>query len=104
MDKASAIEVIRSSVVGVVLCIGVVLWYRWTLSRANAKLQDWAQQNGFDLLHFKRCFYSGAFWSVNRNQIVFYVDVRDRESHERSGWVRCNIWGRLEAEVKWEKT
>src|SRR5207245_1424683 len=111
MDRQSANEILRCLAIAVVLCAGIVFLHRKTIARANTILQHWAMRNGFELFHSERCFFTGAFsWlTTSRNQIVYFVRVRDQEHHERSGWVRCGSWASFiffsdEAEVKWRET
>ncbi len=110
MDQHSINEILLALVIGVALCAGVVLFYRRAIARADTILQHWAARNGFEVLHSERCFASGAFslFTTSRNQIVYFVRVRDREHHERSGWVRCGSFASFiffsdEADVKWQE-
>lgn len=111
MDKQSAIEILRCSTIGVALCFGLVFLHRKMVARANVILQNWARQHDLELVHFERSFFTGGFgWlTTSRNQVVYFVRVRDRSQRERSGWVRCgSFWGGIifnnEAEVKWKDT
>jgi hypothetical protein len=111
MDKQSIIEILRSLAIGIALCIGVLALYWCVIARANRILRNWAAANNFELLYFKRCFFTGGFnpLTTSRNQIVYFVKVQDQEHHERSGWVRCgSFWHFIflsnKAEVKWQKT
>jgi hypothetical protein len=78
--------------------------------RSIAVLRKWAAENNFELLRSERSFSSGAFrWLTSVKTSVFFVNVRDREGRERSGWVRCGspFEGVLfsdKAEVKWKET
>jgi hypothetical protein len=86
----------------------IISWCKLTIARADAIVRRWALENGFELLHFKRCFYKGGFsWlTTSRNQIVYEVQIRDPWKEERSGWLRCgNYFGVIfsnEAEVRWK--
>jgi hypothetical protein len=88
----------------------IVGFYKLTIWRADSVVRQWALENGFELLHFKRCFFKGGFgWSpTSQNQIVYSVCVRDRWNEERSGWLRCgNYFGVIfsnEAQVKWKES
>lgn len=110
MDKQFAIEIIgRSAVVSAVVA-GIFAIYKVAVSRADSMVRQWASENDFELLHFERCFFTGGFnfFTTSRNQIVYSVRVRDRASHERSGWLRCGsffggvIFG-SGTEVKWKE-
>jgi len=80
----------------------------WTFSRSRSLLEQWASSNGFEILRREyRNFRKGPFfWTSSKNQVVFYVTVRDRDGKLRSGWVRCGSWilGLLsdQTEVRWE--
>lgn len=91
MDKQSAIEIVRYVAIGVALAIGVFVLFRSINARADKVLRHWATQNGFELLHFERCFFTGGFdpLRTGRSQIVYFVRVQDPQHHERAGWVRC---------------
>ncbi len=93
----------------IIVCVFILLFYKWTIARGNTIIRNWANQNNFELVHFERCFFTGAFsWlTTSRNQIVYFVRVRDCEKHERAGWVRCGsfLGGIIfsdEVEIKWK--
>ena|ERR1043165_4570215 len=101
----------RLSIICAVIVIVLILgFYRLTIWRANSIVRRWALENGFDLFHFKRCFFTGGFswFTTSRNQIVYSILVRNRWNEERSGWLRCgNYFGVIfsdEAEVKWNES
>jgi hypothetical protein len=77
--------------------------------RSATVLRKWAAENNFEVLRSERSLSSGAFcWLASVKTSVFFVTVRDRESRERSGWVRCGspFEGVLfsdKAEVKWKE-
>jgi len=107
MDKQSAIDILRYLAIGIALCIGVVVLYRFVVARADKILRRWAMENHFELLHFERCFFTGGFspFTTSRNQIVYFVRVRDGEHQERSGWVRCGSFSHPfgnQTDVKWK--
>jgi hypothetical protein len=80
----------------------------WSFSRSRSLLEQWAADNGFEILEREyRTFRRGPFfWTSSKNQAVYHVKVRDREGNVRSGWVRCGGWflGLLsdQTEVRWE--
>jgi hypothetical protein len=105
MDKQSAIEIFRSFGFAIVLCAVVFVGYRLGIRERDKSLRKWASDNQFELLHFERCFFTGGFslLTTSRRQTVYFVRVRDHESHERSGWVRVGgFWGGDGMEVKWK--
>ena len=85
-----------------------ILVYVWHFSRSSSLLEQWASDNGFELLRREyRVLRRGPFfWTTSRGQTVYYVEVRDRQGHIYSGWVRCGSWwmGLLsdKVEVRWE--
>jgi hypothetical protein len=91
-------------VIGIVT-IGSLVWH---FSRSRSVLEQWADANGFEILHSEhRNFFRGPFfWTASKAQSVYYVRVRDSKGVERSGWVSCGGWflGCVtdEAEVRWE--
>ncbi len=92
------------------LFVGVSWWFT---VQAREILQDWAAENGFQIIRCKPryLFRTGPFkwWTVNRNQIVYWVKVRDQDGHARSGWVLCGtgslggVWFSRQAEVRWDE-
>lgn len=83
----------------------------WKYSRAKHLLHSWAEQNGFEILHAeRRILRTGPFqwWRTSREQIIYFVRVRDGNGRERSAWVRCGgfLGGVLlsnQTEVKWDE-
>jgi hypothetical protein len=98
----------RCTIIFAVIAI-VLSFYKLSIWRANSILRKWALENGFEVLHFERCFFTGGFgWlTTSRNQIVYSIRVRDRSNEERSGWLRCgNYFGVIfsnDAEVRWKE-
>jgi hypothetical protein len=86
----------------------IVWWGVWAFSRGRSLLNRWATDNGFQILHSEmRTLLVGPFTlTSSRNQIVFFVRVRDRTGQERSGWVRCgSFWFGIssdKSEVEWK--
>lgn len=78
-------------------------------SRARQMLESWAKENGYQILRSElRWFRRGPFfWTTSRNQMVYYVSVRNREGVTRNAWVRCGTWWlgvfQYKAEVRWEE-
>jgi|SRR6267143_2148152 hypothetical protein len=91
-------------IIGVVMIGSLV----WTFSRSRSVLEQWAQANGYEILHseFRNLFRGPFFWTSSKGQTVYYVRIRDREGRERPGWVRCGgFWAGLfsdKAEVRWD--
>lgn len=95
---------------GVVVVLGIfVLCMVWHSSRSNSVLEQWAEDNGFEILSSEYChFFRGPFfWTTSKGQTVYYVKVRTSSGHVRTGWVRCGgfFLGLLSdaAEVRWEE-
>jgi hypothetical protein len=86
----------------------IVVWVVWSFSRGRTLLKRWAHENGFQIVHSEfRTLFAGPFtWTSSRNQIVYFVRVRDQVGRERSGWVRCgSFWSGIvsdETEVRWK--
>ncbi len=80
----------------------------WHFSRSRSLLEQWAMENGYELLHteYRNLFRGPFFWTSSKGQTVYYVKVRDRQGTTRSGWVRCGGWwlGLLsdKTQVRWE--
>lgn len=111
-DKQSDMEIIRALLVALVAIAVFIGWFWLHLSRAKALLYSWAAESGFQILSFDKRYMFGTgpfkWWTNSRNQIVYYVRVRDRDGRERSAWVRCgNYFGGVlfskRTEVKWQE-
>lgn len=81
----------------------------WTFSRSREMLEQWARDNGHQLLEYKfRWLRKGPFFfTSSKNQMVYYVKVKIPDGQIKTGWVRCGSfwWGILteKAEVRWEE-
>src|ERR1700722_5998834 len=93
----------------VILFVGVYWWFN---RHSKIILQKWADENGLQIMQKEQHYLSltGAFkwWTNSRNQIVYSLKVRDREGHERSGWVRCGsylggVFFSDKIEVRWDQ-
>lgn len=89
--------------------IGVSAWLIvWTFSRGRRMLEDWATDNGYQLLSSEyRWLRRGPFfWTSAKGQMIYYVVVRTPGGEMRRGWVRSGSfwWGLLQdrMEVRWE--
>jgi len=86
----------------------VVASLAWHFSRSRSVLEQWADENGFEIINSEyRNFSRGPFfWTTSKGQTVYFVTIRDSGGHVRSGWVRCGGWflGLMtdKAEVRWE--
>lgn len=74
--------------------IFAIVMVTWHFSRSNSLLQQWAEQNGYRVVHQEyRTFFKGPFfWTSSKNQTVYYVTVEDAHGQQRKGWVRCGGW------------
>jgi len=83
----------------------------WVLhfSRAKSILEQWAEENGYEILSSERRWFGGTFWwRRSRGQEVYYVTIRTPAGQIRKGWVRCGGWfgGVLfsnQADVEWDE-
>ena len=108
MDTRSILEIAGAFAVAIV-AISAFMGVHWLfISRRSADLRCWAAENCLEILSSDKKFMLGAGpfkWSTNsRNQLVFFVRVRDSSGRERSGWVRCGSYLGLgkNIEVKWD--
>ena len=87
------------------LVVGSISWH---FARSRAVLEQWAQEEGFEILRRDyRAFFRGPFfWTTSKGQTVYFVTVRDGQGSVRRGWVRCGGWfsGLMtdKAEVRWK--
>ena len=87
--------------------IVAVVFAVWNLSRSRSLLDQWAEQNGFEIIHSElRSLRRGPFLlTTTKGQTVYYVTVRDINGVEHCGWVRCGgaLLGLLsdKTEVRW---
>jgi hypothetical protein len=75
-------------VVALFLCI------RWHFARSAAILQNWADENGFEILEKSHRFiFKGPFFfRTTDKQVVYRVTVRDKSGNAYTGWVACGSW------------
>jgi hypothetical protein len=108
---------VNKEFINILVAIGVAIGFaafgfgflRLHINLGKSILTKWAQEHGFQIVHSKRAFWTGAFnpFTTGRSQVVFLVTVKDREGRKRSGWVRCGsfLGGVLfsdQAEVIWQ--
>ena len=81
----------------------------WNFRRANNLLEDWAARNDYRIIHKEyRWFRRGPFfWFTGRGQIVFRIEVADREGLQQNAFVRVGgfFLGMLSnnVEVSWDR-
>ena len=103
MSGDTAICVIVPLFVAVAIAV-----FAWRLSRSRSILDQWAEDNGYRIVHReRRLLFRGPFWwRTAEGQEVFRVIVQDDEGRERAGYVRCGGWflGLFSdaATVKWD--
>ena len=109
MDRQSAVEIIRASVVAGLLVSGVLVVYRLVKSRTKAALQRCAKEYGFEILSCtEKLFTSGPFgWGTSGRASVFRLRVRDLDGRERFVWVRigtffASVLFNDTTEIRWE--
>lgn len=87
----------------------IVAMMAFHFSRATSILEQWAEENGYEILdRERRLMWFGPFWwRKGKGQEVYYVTIRTPEGQVRRGWVRCGGWflGILsnEAVVEWDE-
>jgi len=90
----------------IAFAVGMFVWH---FSRAEAILQRWARDNGYEIVSKEyRWFRRGPFfWWTSKGQEVFYVTIRTMDGRHRRGWVRCGGWllGVFsdQADVQWDE-
>ena len=67
---------------------------RWHFARSAPILQDWADENGFEILEksYRHFFKGPFFFRASRHQTVYRVTVRDKAGQVGTGWVACGSW------------
>ena len=84
----------------------LVMW--WHFSRSSDMLEQWARDNGMELIEAERRFLRRGtyWWRTARGQEVFRVTVRDNSGQVRRGYVRVGGWfmGLLsnQVDVEWD--
>jgi hypothetical protein len=100
-------------VVGPLMVVFVVAASWWFDRRSKIILKKWADENGFDIVEKRQryMFFTGPFrfWTNGRNQVVYFLRIRDRGGHERSGWARCGayfggVFFSNKIEIRWDET
>jgi hypothetical protein len=84
--------------------IGMLIFH---YSRARSILDQWAEENGYEIVSSEHRLMGGRFWwRKSRGQEVYYVTIRMSDGQIRRGWVRCGGWflGTLsnQADVEWD--
>lgn len=80
----------------------------WRMSRAQSVLEQWASQNGYEIVESeRRILRRGSFWwRTGKGQKVYRVRIVDRTGRQRSGYVRCGgmFLGMMSdaADVEWD--
>ena len=91
------------AIVMVMLVIANIVWF---YSRSRSVLEQWAEENGFELLETdqRHLFRGPFFWTTTKGQSVYRVVVRDSSGRVRRGWVRCgSFWFGLMSSKAMEK-
>lgn len=89
--------------------VAALLSYRH-VRNARALLQEWAQAEGFRILHARLRFLMPwrLYFTTTRYQVVYQVSLYDPSSHRvRAAWVRLGtrVWGVMDGdavEVQWD--
>ena len=76
------------------IAILMVVSMTYSSNRSRRILQEWADENGYQLLNAKYAyFFKGPFfWTSSKSQTVYRVQVRDADGRTRNGWLRCGSW------------
>jgi hypothetical protein len=100
-------------VVGFVVTITsvVVGIHMWQERRVLEILRGWAVKNDFEIISYGwRPFCGPFFWAMFGKRgklIVYFVNLRDRQGSQRSGWVSCGRWlfgiSDEEAVIAWKR-
>jgi hypothetical protein len=78
-----------------VVIVLAILNITWRSNRSLSMIEQWARENGYELLSSeRRWFFRGpfSFWSGTKKYTIYYVSVRDGGGNIRRGWVRCGGW------------
>ncbi len=72
----------------------VVLSISWQSNRSLSIIEQWARENGYELLSSERCWFLRGpfFFRSDKKQTVYYVSLRDSGGNIRRGCVRCGGW------------
>ena len=84
-----------AAILGIALFVILIsLSLAWRFSRSQSLLAQWASENGYTILTSEyRNFFRGPFFMRSSDgQTIYYVTLRDRDGHIRTGWVRCGGW------------
>ncbi len=93
-------------IVAIPLSIALLVWH---YRRANILLEGWAARNDYHIIHKEyRWIRRGPFfWVTGRGQVVFRIEVADREGLRQSAFVRVGglFLGMLSnnVEVSWDR-
>src|SRR5689334_9331920 len=73
----------------VVAVIGIASWV-WQSGRAEQLLQNWAAENGYQLIDYERRWLRMGpyFFFTGKGQVVYRVTIQQSDGTTRGGWVR----------------
>ena len=98
----------------IILFIGFIIFlavasYTWTGTRSVSMLEQWASENGFQLLDSSRSYFKlgTPFWAAGtKNRTIYRITVRDAHGTTMSGYALCGGWflglWSDRVEVKWD--
>lgn len=79
----------------IVPIFALIVWSLWFhFARSRHMVEEWANQNGYDLLACEARFVrKGPFWwRTSKHHQVYHFTVRDQSGDTRSGYIRCGGW------------
>jgi hypothetical protein len=85
----------------------VACWAIRRRKRARSMLDHWAIENELQIVdsEFRRVLRGPFLWTSSKYQVVYLVNVREKNGLERSAWIRCGgYWTGLftdKVEIKW---
>lgn len=63
------------------------------MDRSRTMLQQWAQENGYDILSSTYSWFGGPFWwRRSKGQWVYEISVRYYDGTYRHGYALCGDW------------
>jgi hypothetical protein len=85
-----------------IMAATLVAYGKWDISLSRAILQQWAAQEGLEILDSRcRSLFRGPFtWNSRKGDAVFLVAARNADGKVRHGWVRVGLAG---ADVQWKE-
>src|SRR5260221_10463541 len=77
---------------GVLVVVVLFASLTWTQGRSASMMEQWASENGYQLISSSRCYFTlgTPFWAANmKRHMVYRITVQDAYNNTMSGYALC---------------